>query len=136
MLGQPIILFDGVCNFCNNAVNFVIKRDPKSVFKFATLQSSVAQEILKSHNLDNAEMNSFVLIENDKIYTKSTAVLKVCRRLKGLWPLMYGFIIVPKLIRNGIYNWIAKNRYAWFGKKEVCMIPSPDVQARFLNKPL
>jgi len=136
MLGQPIILFDGVCNFCNNAVNFVIKRDPKSVFKFATLQSSVAQEILKSHNLDNAEMNSFVLIENDKIYSKSTAALKVCRRLKGLWPLMYGFIIVPKLIRNGIYNWIAKNRYAWFGKKEVCMVPSPDVRARFLNKPL
>ena len=136
MLGQPIILFDGVCNFCNNAVNFVIKRDPKSVFKFATLQSSVAQEILKSHNLDNAEMNSFVLIENDKIYSKSTAALRVCRRLKGLWPLMYGFIIVPKLIRNGIYNWIAKNRYAWFGKKEVCMVPSPDVRARFLNKPL
>src|SRR6185312_1398695 len=105
---QPVILFDGVCNFCNNAVNFVIKRDPKSVFKFATLQSSVAQQILKSHNLDNAEMNSFVLIENDKIYSKSTAALRVCRRLKGLWPLMYGFIIVPKLIRNGIYNWIAK----------------------------
>jgi len=133
---QPVILFDGVCNFCNNAVNFVIKRDPKSVFKFATLQSSVAQQILKSHNLDNAEMNSFVLIENDKIYSKSTAALRVCRRLKGLWPLMYGFIIVPKLIRNGIYNWIAKNRYAWFGKKEVCMVPSPDVRARFLNKPL
>lgn len=133
---QPVILFDGVCNFCNNAVNFVIKRDPKSVFKFATLQSSVAQEILKSHNLDNAEMNSFVLIENDKIYSKSTAALRVCSRLKGLWPLMYGFIIVPKLIRNGIYNWIAKNRYAWFGKKEVCMVPSPDVRARFLNKPL
>lgn len=136
MPGQPIILFDGVCNFCNNAVNFVIRRDPKSVFKFATLQSSVAQQILKSYTLDNAEMNSFVLIENDKIYTKSTAALRVCRRLKGLWPLMYGFIIVPKLIRNGIYNWIAKNRYTWFGKKEVCMIPSPDVSARFLNKPL
>lgn len=136
MPGQPIILFDGVCNFCNNSVNFVIIRDPKSVFKFATLQGCVAQQILKSYNLDNAEMNSFVLIENDKIYTKSTAVLRVCRRLKGLWPLMYGFIIVPKLIRNGIYNWIAKNRYTWFGKKEVCMIPSPDVSARFLNKPL
>ena len=136
MPGQPIILFDGVCNFCNNTVNFVIRRDPKSIFKFATLQGTVAQQILKSHRLDNAEMNSFVLIENDKIYIKSTAALRVCRRLKGLWPLMYGFIIVPKLIRNGIYNWIAKNRYTWFGKKEVCMIPSPDVSARFLNKPL
>lgn len=136
MPGQPIILFDGVCNFCNNTVNFVIRRDPKSIFKFATLQCTVAQQILKSHRLDNAEMNSFVLIENDKIYIKSTAALRVCRRLKGLWPLMYGFIIVPKLIRNGIYNWIAKNRYTWFGKKEVCMIPSPDVSARFLNKPL
>ena len=136
MPGQPIILFDGVCNFCNNTVNFVIRRDPKSIFKFATLQCTVAQQILKSHRLDNAEMNSFVLIENDKIYIKSTAALRVCRRLKGLWPLMYGFIIVPKLIRNGIYNWIAKNRYTWFGKKEACMIPSPDVSARFLNKPL
>ena len=136
MPGQPIILFDGVCNFCNNVVNFVIGRDPKSIFKFATLQSSVAQEILKSHNLDNTGMSSFFLIENGRVYSKSTAALRVCRRLKGLWPLMYGFIIVPKLFRNGIYDLIAKNRYTWFGKKEVCMIPSPDVSARFLNKPL
>lgn len=130
---EPIILFDGVCNFCNDTVNFVIRKDPKSVFKFATLQSSVAQQILKSYNLDNTEMNSFLLIENGNIYSESTAALRVCRRLKGLWPLMYGFIIVPKLFRNGIYNWIAKNRYTWFGKKGVCMIPSPDVKARFLN---
>jgi|SRR6185437_11084494 len=136
MPGQPIILFDGVCNFCNNAVNFVIRRDPKSIFKFATLQGPVARDILKSHNFDNTGMSSFFLIENGKLYSKSTAALRVCRRLKGFWPLMYGFIIVPKLFRNGIYDWIAKNRYTWFGKKDVCMIPSPDVRARFLNNPL
>jgi predicted DCC family thiol-disulfide oxidoreductase YuxK len=136
MQEQPIILFDGVCNFCNSTVNFVIKRDQKSVFKFTTLKSSVAQEILESPNLDNADIGSFVLFDNDKTYTKSTAALRVCLRLNGLWPLMYGFIIVPKLIRNAIYNSVAKNRYRWFGKKEVCMVPSPDVRKTCLNESL
>jgi predicted DCC family thiol-disulfide oxidoreductase YuxK len=133
MPSQTIILFDGVCNFCNTAVNFVIKRDKKSVLKFAPLQSEFAKRILINHHLSAEDLSTFLFIENNKIYTKSIAALKVCRYLKGLWPLLYGFIIVPEFIRNGIYNWIAKNRYQWFGKKEVCMIPSADVRSRFLN---
>jgi predicted DCC family thiol-disulfide oxidoreductase YuxK len=133
MPSQTIILFDGVCNFCNTAVNFVIKRDKKSVLKFAPLQSEFAKRILINHHLSAEDLSTFLFIENNKIYTKSTAALKVCKYLKGLWSLLYGLIIVPEFIRNGIYNWIAKNRYQWFGKKEVCMIPSADVRSRFLN---
>ena len=133
MSDQSVILFDGVCNFCNSAVNFVIKRDEKSVFKFAPLQTDEAKKILASYNLSQLEMDSFVLIENNKSYIRSTAALRVCRHLDNLWPLMYGFIIVPKFIRDGIYNWIAKNRYRWFGKKDICMIPTHEVQSRFLN---
>lgn len=132
MPDQLIILFDGVCNLCNSSVNFVIKRDKQSVFKFATLQSEIAQKILTNNNLSPTDFSSFVFIENGKVYIRSTAALKVCNYLKGLWPLMYGFIIIPKRIRDGIYNWISKNRYRWFGKKEVCMIPTPDIKARFL----
>ena len=133
MPDQPVILFDGVCNFCNSAVNFVIKRDKKSLFKFAPLQTDEAKKILRPYNLPQQEMNSFLLIENNKSFTRSIAALRVCRRLNNLWPLMYGFIIVPKFIRDVIYNWIAKNRYRWFGKKNVCMIPTPEVRSRFLN---
>ncbi|MEP7255611.1 MAG: thiol-disulfide oxidoreductase DCC family protein [Ferruginibacter sp.] len=132
MKEQPVILFDGICNFCNNAVNFVIKRDKKENIFFAPLQSDIGQRLLQQYNLPLNNMESFVFIENGRAYTQSTAGLKVCRYLKGLWPLCYGFIIVPKFIRDGIYNWIAKNRYKWFGKKESCMIPTPQVKARFL----
>ena len=131
---EPIILFDGVCNFCNRAVNFVIKRDKASVLKFATLQSDVSQKLLATDHLPANDLRSFVFIENNKIYTRSTAALRVCRYLNGLWPLMYGFIIVPKFIRDGIYNLISKNRYQWFGKKEECMIPTSGIRARFLNE--
>lgn len=133
MRDQPVILFDGICNFCNRTVNFAIKRDKKSLLKFAPLQSDVAKELLASFNLSSEEMSSIVLIEKEKSYTRSTAALRVCRYLNNLWPLMYGFIIVPKFIRDRIYDWVANNRYRWFGKKEVCMIPTPEVRSRFLN---
>jgi len=133
MAGLPIILFDGVCNFCNSAVNFVIKRDKRSTLKFATLQSPVAQEMLLKNNLSESDLSSFVFIEKEKIFTRSTAALKVFKYLNGLWPLMYGFIIVPVFIRDGIYKLMAKNRYRWFGKREQCMVPTPDIRARFLN---
>jgi predicted DCC family thiol-disulfide oxidoreductase YuxK len=130
---QPIILFDGVCNFCNSAVNFVIKRDKKGRLFFTPLQSSTGQQLLKQYDLPLTEMNSFVFIDKGKAYTRSTASLKVCRYLGGLWPLCYGFIIVPAFIRNGIYDWISGNRYKWFGVREQCMIPPPEVKARFLS---
>ncbi len=133
MTQQPIILFDGVCNFCNSAVNFVLKRNTKANVLFTPMQSETGQKLLAEYHLPVDSMESFVFIENDKPYNRSTAALKVCRHLRGLWPLCYGFIIVPKFIRNGIYNWVANNRYKWFGKKESCMIPTPEVKARFLT---
>ena len=134
MLQQPVILFDGVCNFCNGAVNFVIKRDKKGIIKFAPLQSDVAMKLLTEYNLSTQDMRSFVFIEKNQVYTRSTAALRVCRYLDNLWPLLYGFIIVPRFLRNGIYDLIAKNRYKWFGQKTTCMIPTPEVQSRFLNE--
>ena len=132
MADQLIILFDGVCNFCNSAVDFVIKRDKRSVFKFVSLQSQAGQQIAANNSLTDIGLSSFIFIEGNNIYSKSTAALRVCRYLDGLWRLMYGFIIVPKKIRDGIYDWIARNRYKWFGKKS-CSIPNAEVRARFLN---
>ena len=129
---QPIILFDGICNFCNRSVNFVIKRDKKKTIRFSPMQSDAGQRLLQQFNLPLNSFGSFVFIEKGKSYTGSTAALLVCRHLKALWPLCYGFIIVPKFIRDGIYNWIARNRYKWFGVLEQCMIPTPEIRSRFL----
>ena len=133
MANQPVILFDGVCNFCNGAVNFAIKRDKKARLKFATLQSGIASQLLDKFSLSALDLNSFVLIEDGKVYTRSTAALKVFRYLDGLWPLMYGFIIVPIFLRDAIYKLIAKNRYRWFGIRKECMIPTPEVRSRFFK---
>lgn len=130
---QPVLLFDGVCNLCNVAVSFVIERDPANKFNFASLQSDYGQKVLAQHNLPQETFNSLVLQEGDKIYTKSTGALRVARGLGGLWPLLYAFIVVPRPIRDVVYSFIAKNRYRWFGKKDQCMIPSPEVRARFLG---
>ena len=133
MNNQSIILFDGVCNFCNSAVNFVIKRDKNNLIQFSPLQTEIAHELLARHKLPTEDMKSFIFIEEGKSYTQSTAALRVCRYLTGLWPLLYSLIIVPHFIRDGIYKWIAKNRYKWFGQKNECMIPTPELQAKFLN---
>ena len=133
MGNEPIILFDGICNFCNSAINFTIKRDKKKQIKFAPLQSEAGQKLLKEYRLPVNEFESFVLIENNKALTKSTAALAVCKHLKGAWPLCYGLIIIPSFIRNAVYDFIARNRYKWFGSKDACMIPTPDIRARFLT---
>ncbi len=132
MPNQPaIILFDGVCNFCNSSVNFVIKRDKKAYFKFAPLQSELAEKLLGK---PISEMpDSVVLIENDKVHDKSTAALMIAKKLDGLWPIFYLLIIIPRPIRDWVYNLIAKNRYKIFGKKDSCMIPDPAIKARFLG---
>ena len=133
MKEQPIILFDGVCNFCNSAVNFTLKKNSKATIQFAPMQSEAGLKLLQNYNLPPDDMQSFIFIENGKVYKRSTAALKVCKHLRRLWPLCYGFIIVPAFIRDGIYNWIAANRYKWFGKKDSCMIPTPEIKARFLT---
>ncbi len=132
MSAQPVILFDGVCNFCNGAVNFTIKRDKNKIIKFAPLQSESGRRLTKEFGIPENDMRSFLFIENGKVYNRSTAALRVCKYLKGLWPLCYGFIIVPPFIRNAVYDFIAKNRYKWFGQKDKCMVPTPDVRTRFL----
>jgi len=128
-----IILFDGVCNLCNNSIQFIIKRDKKQRFLFASLQSDAAQDILLQFQLKNSDFDSIIFIENGEIYQKSTAILKISTYLSGLWKLNYGFIIIPKFIRDAIYSFIAKNRYKWFGKKDVCMIPTKELKIRFLS---
>ena len=132
MTNKPVILFDGVCNLCNRSVQFVIKHDPEGKFMFTSLQSESGQKLLKEYQLPANEFNSFILLENGRAYTRSTGALKVTRRLKSGWKLLYGFIIVPHFIRDPVYNWIARNRYRWFGKTETCMIPSPELTNRFL----
>ena len=129
---QKIILFDGVCNLCNGFVQFIIKRDRNAIFKFAALQSDFGQAFLKSQNLNQLELKSVILIEGEKIYTQSTAALKITKYLDGAWKLGYAFIIVPPFIRNGFYKIVSKYRYKWFGKKDQCMVPTVDLKGRFL----
>ena len=133
MANHPIILFDGVCNLCNSSVQHVIRHDPKEIFKFASLQGEAGKQLLKQYGLSVNDMNSFVLIQDNTAYTRSTAALFVAKRLTGISKLLYGFIIVPPFIRNAVYNMIAKNRYKWFGVQQACMIPTPEVRARFLT---
>lgn len=129
---HPVILFDGVCNLCNGFVQYVIQRDPEGQFRFAALQSEVGQALLEVVQLSQKDMDTVVLVEDGKGYTHSDVGLRIFRRMKGLWPLLYGLVIIPRAIRNFIYNWIARNRYRWFGQREQCMIPTPELKARFL----
>ena len=129
---HSIILFDGVCNLCNGAVNFVIKRDPGNVFKFAPLQEKQGALLLKTHAIDIQKLDSIVLIENGNVYTKSSAALRIARKMSNLWPLFFVLLIIPSFIRDGVYDFIAKNRYKWFGKKEQCMIPTLGLKEKFL----
>ena len=127
-----IIIFDGVCNLCNSSVSLIIKHDKKNYFRFATLQSVAGKKLLNKFNITNLPNESFVLIENNKAYIRSTAALRITKHLNKLYPLLYGFIIIPSPIRNFIYNYIARNRYKWFGKKDQCMIPSDELRSKFL----
>lgn len=129
---SKLILFDGVCNLCNNSVTFVIKRDRKDVFKFAALQSEIGATLVRKHQIDTAKTDSILLIEGDRVYTKSTAALRIAKELCCAWPLLYGFIVVPVFFRNWVYDWVARNRYRWFGKRDSCMIPTPELQKKFL----
>ena len=132
-LDKPILLFDGVCNLCNGAVQTVIRWDKSSHFRLASLQSATGQTLLKKFNLPTNELNTVVLIDKNTVYLRSDAPLEVMRQLGGGWQFFYVFKIIPRFIRDAVYNWIAKNRYRWFGKEEACMIPTPEVRQRFLD---
>ncbi|CAM3403357.1 thiol-disulfide oxidoreductase DCC family protein [Aequorivita lipolytica] len=129
---HKIILFDGVCNLCNSSINFVIKHDKKNVFKFAALQSEVGLELISKFKIDTSKLDSIILIDGDKYYEKSSAALYIAKKLSGGYPLLFGFIILPKFIRNSVYDYVARNRYKWFGKKESCMIPTAELKGKFL----
>ena len=129
---SAIILFDGVCNFCNSSVNFIIARDTAGYFKFAPLQSEIGEKLLAENGVDKIETDSVVRIADGKVYTHSTAALRVARRLDGAWKWLYYLIFMPRIIRDGAYKLFARYRYRLFGKKDECMLPSPEIRARFL----
>lgn len=130
---KPVVLFDGVCNLCNSSVSFIIKRDKKNKFLFASLQSEYAKKHLDDELSNGDNLQSLVLKDGNKTLIKSSAVLTIAKGLSGLWPLAYGFMIIPGFIRNAVYDLIAKNRYRWFGKRNQCMIPSPELKSKFLD---
>lgn len=133
MSSQSLIMFDGVCNLCNGFVNFIIVRDKKNKFQFGSLQSPVVAGILKQYHYSTSDLSTVVLLENNQLFYQSTAVLRIARKLGGAWSLLYGFIIIPKPIRDFLYNLIAKNRYKLFGRQDACMIPTPELRAKFVG---
>ncbi|HEY5691159.1 MAG TPA: thiol-disulfide oxidoreductase DCC family protein [Cyclobacteriaceae bacterium] len=132
-VSSPVILFDGVCNLCNGSVQFIIKRDRKNRFHFAALQSSFGLQKLNQLEIPTESLQSIVLIDGEKNYQKSNAVLEISKHLGGAWPMLYVFKIVPRFLRDAIYNFIAKNRYRWFGRQDQCMIPTPALKTRFIE---
>lgn len=128
---KRIILFDGECNFCDKSVQFIIKRDPEAFFSFTSQQGEAGQKMIEKYHAP-ASINSIILIENDTYYLKSSAALRICRHLQGAWKLLFIFILVPYPIRDFFYNILAKNRYKWFGKKDQCTLPTPEMRKRFL----
>ena len=135
-LPDHIIFFDGVCNLCNSSVNFVIRRDKQNIFHFASLQWQVARQVLADNFPDEDNFETILYYENGKIFEKSTAVLRIARKLAFPWKLAYGFIIIPRFLRDEVYMLISRNRYRWFGKKEECMVPSEELKNKFLNSSL
>lgn len=129
--GYPVLLFDGVCNYCNRMVNFAIRNDKQGKIKFAALQSEAGQQLRDKYGVA-ASADTIILIDNEKAYTYARAAIRVSKYLD--WParMLYGFIIVPRFISQPFYKWIARNRYKWWGKRNSCMIPSADVKNRFL----
>ncbi|HSF45866.1 MAG TPA: thiol-disulfide oxidoreductase DCC family protein [Chitinophagaceae bacterium] len=133
MGSAPVIYFDGVCNLCSGAVQFILKHDKKNIFRFASLQGAAGQSMLAENNFPADHFKTFILEENGRIFTRSTAALRIAKLLGGPWSFLYGFIIVPPFFRDSIYNLISKNRYTWFGRKEACWLPTPEWQHRFLE---
>ena len=130
---QAIILFDGVCNFCDASVNFVIKRDKLGYFRFAPLQEPKGGEIALRHGIDPERLDTFVLVEGGRAYRKSGGALRVARRLGGIYVFAFALIAIPPFIRDFFYDWFARHRYRWFGKKDACIVPTPEVRGRFLT---
>ena len=137
-MGSPdkigaVVLFDGVCNLCNHSVQFIIKRDKSSYFSFAALQTPYGQRMLSEFKLPTSEFNTILLFDQGKVYQRSRAALEIARKLDGVWPLFYAFIIVPGFIRDWFYRIVSSNRYRMFGRQDQCMIPTPELKSRFVD---
>lgn len=129
---HPILLYDGVCTFCNEAAQFIIKRDPKGIFHYASLQSETGQALLKHFDVPQ-DLDTVILVDNNQVYDRTDVTIRIGQRLGGIYQITNLLRLFPKKIRDSIYNWIAHNRYNWFGKKDACMIPSPQIRARFID---
>jgi predicted DCC family thiol-disulfide oxidoreductase YuxK len=130
---RATVLFDAVCNLCNGSVLFVIDRDPSRHFRFAALQSEAGARLLREHAHGGADLSSVVLVEDGRLYTRSTAALRIARRLAWPWRLLSALIVVPRPLRDAVYDLVARNRYRWFGRGEACRIPTPELRGRFLE---
>jgi predicted DCC family thiol-disulfide oxidoreductase YuxK len=131
--GRPVVLFDGVCNLCNGAVQFIINRDPAGKFLFAALQSSAAKQLLGERENSKDDPYSIILIEDGKLYDRSDALIEIAKHLPGGWSLLAGFRFLPKFFRDALYKLVANNRYRFFGRQDSCMMPTPELKARFLD---
>ena len=131
--GGAVVLFDGVCNLCHASVLFVIDRDPRAHFAFAALQGEEAARLLAARGYEGAELGSVLLVEGGRVYARSTAALRIARRLRGAWPLLSVLVVVPRPVRDAVYDWIARHRYRWFGRQEACRIPTPELRSRFVG---
>ncbi|MDC3332953.1 DCC1-like thiol-disulfide oxidoreductase family protein [bacterium] len=133
MDNRYIVIFDGVCNFCNGAVNFIINRDPDGMFAFTPMQTELARELMEKHNIYNVGVDTFLLIKNGECFVYSSAALEITKDLTGVWYIFNIFKIVPNSIRDFLYKVFARNRYALFGRQEICMVPTDEVRSRFVG---
>jgi predicted DCC family thiol-disulfide oxidoreductase YuxK len=129
---EPIVLFDGHCNLCNRSVDFIIRHDKAERYRFAALQSESAQRLLTDRGITAEGLNTVILVTPHGVFRRSSAGLRIARHLDGLWPVLWVFILVPKPVRDAVYDWIARNRIRWFGERETCRVPTPSEAARFL----
>jgi len=132
-ISDNLVLFDGVCNLCNALVQFVIRHDPKAKFRFAAIQSDIGRKIFQKYGMDTADLQTFVFISDKQVFLRSSAAIAVVSRFGGAWKMCAIFWLVPRFVRDAVYSAIARNRYRWFGRKDACMIPTPEIEKRFLG---
>jgi predicted DCC family thiol-disulfide oxidoreductase YuxK len=130
---HPIVLFDGVCNLCNGAVQFILRRDPAGRFRFASLQSPAGEALQTRLGIDPKALDSIVLVEGERWYRESDAALRIASRMSGAWKALGVLRVIPRPLRDPVYRWVARNRYRWFGKQETCWLPTPELRGRFLG---
>lgn len=132
---SSVVLFDGVCNVCNATVNFIIDRDPKGHFRFASLQSPEGRALAEPHGIASGAETpvTMALVEGTQAYTESAAALRIARRLSGPWPLLYAAVVIPRALRDVVYRFFAARRYKWFGRTESCRVPTPEIRGRFIS---